>query len=141
MKQASKKKGFSLIELIVVIAVIAAIAAVIVPQFGNMSGAAKNAADQRNIQLWNEVYSNAYALVGTTVDKTNGALGGMTLVTGFTGLADDTAYTTKGVVPALAVDVLLSDGATHTTFSAPTFAVAGSGTYYFHSGTGINTTK
>jgi len=62
MKQVSKKKGFSLIELIVVIAVIAAIAAVIVPQFSNISGAAKNATDKRNVQMWNEVYSNAYAL-------------------------------------------------------------------------------
>jgi prepilin-type N-terminal cleavage/methylation domain-containing protein len=60
MKQRSKK-GFSLIELIVVIAVIAAIAAVIVPQFSNISSAAKNSADQRNCQLWNETYMNAVA--------------------------------------------------------------------------------
>ncbi len=44
------------------IAVIAAIAAVIVPQFGNLTGAAKNAADLRNAQLWNDAYANAYAL-------------------------------------------------------------------------------
>ena len=61
MKQRSKK-GFSLIELIVVIAVIAAIAAVIVPQFSSMSEAARNATDQRNVQLWNEAYVNAFAV-------------------------------------------------------------------------------
>lgn len=70
MKQKNRKKGFSLIELIVVIAVIAAIAAVIVPQFSNMTGAAKTSADQRNVQLWNETYANAAAMDQSALNGT-----------------------------------------------------------------------
>jgi type IV pilus assembly protein PilA len=134
MKQRSKK-GFSLIELIVVIAVIAAIAAVIVPQFGNMSSAAKNAADMRNVQLWNETYSNAYALVGDTA--AGATIGGMT-VTKVTGLdtTDASTYAKDGKVPTLDVVVTQADG-TAMTFHADTFTIVGGSTYTFKKGTGL----
>jgi len=61
MKQANRKKGFSLIELIVVIAVIAAIAAVIVPSISNFNQEARQTSDERNVQLWNQTYLEAKA--------------------------------------------------------------------------------
>jgi prepilin-type N-terminal cleavage/methylation domain-containing protein len=128
MKQRSKK-GFSLIELIVVIAVIAAIAAVIVPQFGNMSGAAKNAADQRNVQLWNEVYSNAYAMTS------GGNTTGMTITTPIPATIA-ASYAKNSLVPALGVVVTLADG-TNMSFVAPNFTIVGEKTYNFTEGQGL----
>ena len=66
MKQANRKKGFSLIELIVVIAVIAAIAAVIVPSISNFNSEATQTSDERNVQLWNQTYLEAKAAGVTT---------------------------------------------------------------------------
>lgn len=124
MKQRSKK-GFSLIELIVVIAVIAAIAAVIVPQFTNISGAAKNAADQRNVQLWNEVYANAYAISGGAggTAPTNG-----TLPTNVNAVAG-------GSVPNIDVSFTLSGAVMN--FNAPGFNMEGNKNYTFNVGGGI----
>jgi type IV pilus assembly protein PilA len=131
MKQANRKKGFSLIELIVVIAVIAAIAAVIVPQFGNISGAAKNSADQRNVQLWNETYANAYAFVS------GGVATGTTKVTDTMPTADIAAASN---VAAFEVTYTLSDG-TNMTFAAPAFTIAGNSTVAFVVGKGLSLTK
>jgi len=61
MKQTNRKRGFSLIELIVVIAVIAAIAAVIVPSVSNFNSEARRTSDQRNVQLWTQTYLEAKA--------------------------------------------------------------------------------
>jgi prepilin-type N-terminal cleavage/methylation domain-containing protein len=125
MKQVSKKKGFSLIELIVVIAVIAAIAAVIVPQFSNISGAAKNSTDKRNAQMWNEVYSNAYALDG---DNTYGS-----------GVSTITASITS--VPEIAKNINVSG--TYMNFYAPSFSFVGDkkSNYGFTAGKGFTYTN
>lgn len=61
----NRKKGFSLIELIVVIAVIAAIAAVIVPSIGNFSGTARTVSEERNVQLWISTALQAQAAAPT----------------------------------------------------------------------------
>ncbi|MBN1403115.1 MAG: prepilin-type N-terminal cleavage/methylation domain-containing protein [Opitutales bacterium] len=101
MKQANRKKGFSLIELIVVIAVIAAIAAVIVPSISNFNDEARATSDERNVQLWNQTYLEA---------KAAGATGLPTAVTGKT-------------VPAISTNVNV--GNTPVSFVAPTFTVTG----------------
>ncbi len=119
MKQRSKK-GFSLIELIVVIAVIAAIAAVIVPQFGNISGAARQSADQRNIQLWNEAYSNAYAMDQSTI------VTGYTLPTALDGTN----------APVLNVQYNVSGQLMN--FYAEGFSLKGTGTLKFVPGEGVS---
>lgn len=131
MKKTSSKKGFSLIELIVVIAVIAAIAAVIVPSIGNMSGAAKNASDQRNVQLWNEMYSNAYAMVSGGVP------------TGWTKVTDTMPTATasgKSNIADLNVVYTMADG-TNMSFNAPGFAIAGNSTLTFTVGSGLTLVK
>lgn len=130
MKQVSKKKGFSLIELIVVIAVIAAIAAVIVPQFSNISGAAKNSADQRNVQLWNEVYANAYAVIGTETGNANN----ITMVNW------PAANSTSATVTNIDVSYLAGGtGGSAMNFNAPGFTLVGSqaNKYGFTIGKGI----
>jgi len=118
MKKTSKK-GFSLIELIVVIAVIAAIAAVIVPQFGNISGAAKASADQRNVQLWNEAYSNAYAMDQTTLSH------GFTLPTALS----------NGAAPVLNVQYNVSGQLMN--FYAEGFSMKGNKTITFSASKGL----
>lgn len=45
MKNIKKKKGFTIIELIIVIAIIGIIAAIVVPKYGNIQGDAKAKAD------------------------------------------------------------------------------------------------
>ena len=106
MKKSSSKKGFSLIELIVVIAVIAAIAAVIVPSITNFNQEAKNTADKRNVQLWNQTYLEASSAGAnmSTATATNGAAG--------TGKA--TAFSVPSNV-----------GSTTVYFNAPAFNIAG----------------
>jgi prepilin-type N-terminal cleavage/methylation domain-containing protein len=128
MKQVSKKKGFSLIELIVVIAVIAAIAAVIVPQFSNISGAAKNSSDQRNVQLWNEVYSNVYAINGDTTYAG-------TYVTGNFPTAADGSQGTN----CAEINYTVNVSGTAMKFYAPSFTWAGTqaNTYKFSAGNGF----
>lgn len=51
-----KKKGFTLIELMVVMAIIAILSAVLIPKIGNMTGEAKNTG----------VVQNGVAILGTT---------------------------------------------------------------------------
>lgn len=48
MKKINKKRGFTLIELIIVIAIIAILAAIAVPAFGGISQKAKTNADLSN---------------------------------------------------------------------------------------------
>jgi len=101
MKQANRKKGFSLIELIVVIAVIAAIAAVIVPSISNFNKEATQTSDERNVQLWNQTYLEAKAA-------------------GVTGLP---AAVTSPDVPAISGNTKV--GETTVDFVAPAFNVKG----------------
>jgi len=60
--ERQKEKGFSLIELIVVVSVIAVISTVILPMMMDMAGTGRIVTEQRNIQLWNGVYLDAYAV-------------------------------------------------------------------------------
>jgi prepilin-type N-terminal cleavage/methylation domain-containing protein len=77
------KKGFSLIELIVVIAIIVAIAAIILPQVSSYTENARAAADQRNVQLWNQAYHNYFT--------TASAFGGAADANDTVNIADDSA--------------------------------------------------
>ncbi|MBN2069442.1 MAG: prepilin-type N-terminal cleavage/methylation domain-containing protein [Opitutales bacterium] len=113
-------KAFSLIELIVVIAVIAAIAVVIVPRVTNFSDAAQDAADQRNVQLWNSSYLTAYA-----ADSGDSEL--------------PTTVASTTVVPNLSVTVRV--GETDVTFAAAGFTLEGEGNEVaFTVGTGLTLT-
>lgn len=56
MNLKDKKKGFTLIELMVVMAIIAILSAVLIPKIGNMTGEAKNTG----------VIQNGVAILGTT---------------------------------------------------------------------------
>lgn len=56
MNLKDKKKGFTLIELMVVMAIIAILSAVLIPKIGNMTGEAKNTG----------VVQNGVAILGTT---------------------------------------------------------------------------
>ncbi|MBN1403114.1 MAG: type II secretion system protein [Opitutales bacterium] len=58
---ASRQKAFSLVELIVVVSVIAVLAAVIIPMLFDMSGTGRITTETRNVQLWNQTYTDAYA--------------------------------------------------------------------------------
>lgn len=54
-----KEFGFSLIELIVVIAIMAVLAGIILPVVMDLRTTSGLASQQRNIQLWNQIYSEA----------------------------------------------------------------------------------
>lgn len=113
MKKTSSKKGFSLIELIVVIAVIAAIAAVIVPSISNFSNEAKITADNRNVQLWQQVYLEGRAAGAT-----------------WTNTAPAATIAKDAEVPALTGSTKVGVGGTTVNFNAPKFTfAAGSGTF------------
>lgn len=67
---AKRKKGFTLIELIIVIAVIAILVAIVIPQFRGIRLQAKKSramADIRNIQTALVVYSSIYNKYPTTL--------------------------------------------------------------------------
>ena len=51
----SRKKGFTLVELVIVIAVIAILAAVLIPTFGNLVKTANMSADQQAIVQMNKL--------------------------------------------------------------------------------------
>lgn len=66
-----KKKGFTLVELIIVIAIIAVLAAVAIPKFGAVKKDANIAADQANAKIIATAVSTAVAdgaIVGTDSD-------------------------------------------------------------------------
>ncbi|WP_026888386.1 prepilin-type N-terminal cleavage/methylation domain-containing protein [Clostridium beijerinckii] len=70
-----KKKGFTLIELIIVIAIIAILAAIAIPKFGAAKHNADVAADQANAKIIATAVSNAIAHgdipeTATSVDTT-----------------------------------------------------------------------
>ena len=48
MKNLNKKKGFTIVELVIVIAVIAILAAVLIPTFSNVANKAKDSAAVQN---------------------------------------------------------------------------------------------
>jgi len=72
----SKKKGFSLVELLVVIAVIGVIAAIAIPAMSNVFGNSRTAKAKRNAQNIASTYSAARA-AGASFGGTNGAAGSL----------------------------------------------------------------
>ena len=73
--KVSKKKGFSLVELLVVIAVIGVIAAIAIPALGGIFGQSREAKNRRNAQSICSIFSAAqnagvtFADLGTDADK------------------------------------------------------------------------
>ncbi|OFS21064.1 MULTISPECIES: prepilin-type N-terminal cleavage/methylation domain-containing protein [Clostridium] len=65
-----KKKGFTLVELIIVIAVIAVLAAVAIPKFGKVKEDANLRADQANAKIIATAVSSAVADGKTFSNKT-----------------------------------------------------------------------
>jgi type IV pilus assembly protein PilA len=65
-----KKKGFTLIELIIVIAIIAILAAIAIPKFGAVRKDANVAADQANAKIISTAVSTAVSK-GEVVDGTS----------------------------------------------------------------------
>lgn len=81
---ASRKSGFSLVEMLVVIAIIGIIAAIAIPNIGNINDSAKQAASKRNAQSIASVV-NAAVAAGAVPTSTTVA-GIITEVTSDTGL-------------------------------------------------------
>lgn len=63
----NKKKGFTLIELIIVIAIIAILAAVAIPKFGDVKKKANESADLANAKTIHSAASIAIAESDTTI--------------------------------------------------------------------------
>lgn len=79
----SKKKGFSLVELLVVIAVIGVIAAIAIPAMTNIFGSSRTAKARRNAQNLASAYSAALAAGADASDDMEDAI--EDLGTGMTG--------------------------------------------------------
>jgi prepilin-type N-terminal cleavage/methylation domain-containing protein len=86
-------KGFSLVELIVVIAIIGIIAGVIIPIVSNVRDASQLAIQSRNIQTWNQIYTNACAADSTIASVADWSEVSNSLEAGVTANVGDKAVT------------------------------------------------
>ena len=92
--KVSKKKGFSLVELLVVIAVIGVIAAIAIPALGGIFGQSREAKNRRNAQSICSIFSAASnAGVTFTTDLSTDAANGTA----------EAATAAKGIVATLRV--------------------------------------
>lgn len=110
----TKKRGFTIVELVIVIAVIAILASVLIPTFTKVVQAAK---DSKNLQEARNAYTEALAVVladGVITAGENTTVGDWT-VTFTTGDKTD-ATVTKGTAPnAVTYEMTNGDFAKKTT--------------------------
>ena len=104
--KTSKKKGFSLVELLVVIAVIGVIAAIAIPAMSNIFGNSRTAKAKRNAQNIASAYSAARA---AGASFTGGSGGGVTDTTAAmtqinTGINGQGAFATSKFQVVLDID-------------------------------------
>ena len=70
IKNLKKKKGFTLIELIIVIAILAILAAIALPSLGKITGKANESAAKANEKILKNVASILYAEEGDAAANT-----------------------------------------------------------------------
>ena len=70
MKKTNKRKGFTIVELVIVIAVIAILSAILIPTFSNVVDQAKEAAAKQEISNTNTQMAIAYASAGKAMPTT-----------------------------------------------------------------------
>jgi len=92
--KTAKKKGFSLVELLVVIAVIGVIAAIAIPAMTNIFGSSRTAKARRNAQNLASAFSAAQAAGADTAAATDPATA-CGLLTSATGLHGQGQFSTS----------------------------------------------
>lgn len=112
----TKKRGFTIVELVIVIAVIAILASVLIPTFTNVVNAAK---ESKNLQAARNAYTDSLAIVLADGDITENEYA---IVDGWT-VTFTTAGKTNATVTKDAVTYEMKDGV----FAKKTAPAAGGG--------------